>query len=255
MSHLGKFVWYDQMSNDLKGSEAFYHTVIGWTIGANAMNDQAYSLLNAGDVMVGGLMPIAQDAKAIGAQPSWMGYIAVDDVDAYASKVKAAGGAIYRDPTDIPNIGRFAVAADPHGAGFILFKGQGEAAPAHDPSKPGHFCWHELHAGDGEAAFAFYSGLFGWTKGDAMDMGPMGVYQIFKIGDAMAGGMMTRTAETPRPHWLYYINVDAADAAVARVTSAGGRLVNGPMQVPGGQWAVQALDPQGAIFGMLAPSK
>jgi predicted enzyme related to lactoylglutathione lyase len=112
-----------------------------------------------------------------------------------------------------------------------------------------------LHAGDGEAAFAFYSGLFGWTKGDAMDMGPMGVYQIFKIGDAMAGGMMTRTAETPRPHWLYYINVDAADAAVARVTSAGGRLVNGPMQVPGGQWAVQALDPQGAIFGMLAPSK
>jgi hypothetical protein len=255
MSNLGKFVWYDQMSNDLKGSEAFYAKVIGWDIGANAMNEQNYSILKAGDAMVGGLMPIPQDAKAMGAEPTWMGYIAVDDVDSYASKVKAAGGAIYRDPTNIPDVGRFAVAADPGGAAFMLFKGQGEAAPVRDPSKPGNFCWHELRAGNGEAAFAFYSGLFGWTKGEAMDMGAMGVYQIFKIDGAMAGGMMTKSAETPRPYWLYYINVDAADAAVARVKSAGGSVVNGPMQVPGGQWAVQARDPQGATFGMIAPSK
>ena len=129
MSNLGKFVWYDQMSNDLKGSEAFYRAVIGWDIGPNAMNEQNYSILEAGGTMVGGLMPIPPDAKAMGVEPAGMGYIAVDDVDAYARKVKAAGGAIYRDPTDIPNVGRFAVAGDPHGAGFMLFRGQGEAAP------------------------------------------------------------------------------------------------------------------------------
>ena len=134
---LGKFVWYDQMSNDLKASEAFYKTVIGWSIDANTMNASEYSILKAGDAMIGGLMPIPEDSKRAGVRPAWMGYIGVDDVDAYAGKVKAAGGAIHREPTDIPNVGRFAVAADPTGAGFILFKGRGAAAPATDPAKPG----------------------------------------------------------------------------------------------------------------------
>ena len=66
--------------------------------------------------MVGGLMPIPEDARKAGVGPTWMGYIGVNDVDAYAKRVKTAGGAIRREPSDIPGIGRFAVAADPHGA-------------------------------------------------------------------------------------------------------------------------------------------
>ena len=127
--------------------------------------------------MVGGLMPIPEEAA--GVRPAWMGYIAVDDVKAYADKVKAAGGAIHRPPTEIPNVGTFAVAGDPSGAGFLLFKGDGDEAPMQDPMKPGYIGWHELHGGDSEKSFAFYSGLFGWTKGDALDMGAVGTYQIF----------------------------------------------------------------------------
>jgi predicted enzyme related to lactoylglutathione lyase len=59
----------------------------------------------------------------------------------------------------------------------------------------------------------------------------------------------------PAPHWLYYINIEGADAAAARVTAAGGKVLNGPHEVPGGQWVVQALDPQGAMFGLVAPAK
>ena len=123
-------------------------------------------------------------------------YIAVDDVDAYAERVKAAGGAIHRAPDDIPGVGRFSVATDPHGAVFILFKGASdeERQPV-ALGTPGHVGWHELHAGGGENAFAFYSGLFGWTKAEAIDMGPMGVYQIFVIGGEKAGAMTGQSGE------------------------------------------------------------
>ena len=119
------------------------------------------------------------------------------------------------------------------------------------PGAPGHVGWRELHAGDGPAAFDFYARLFGWTKDEAMDMGPMGVYQLFAAGGQAIGGMMTKTAETPAPYWLYYFNVEAVDAAIARVKAAGGQLLNGPMQVPGGSWIAQCMDPQGAMFAVV----
>jgi len=74
-------------------------------------------------MMVGGLMPIPEEARAMGARPAWNGYVLVDDADVYSERVKAAGGAIHRAPEDIPGVGRFSVAADPHGAVFILFEG------------------------------------------------------------------------------------------------------------------------------------
>ena len=120
---------------------------------------------------------------------------------------------------------------------------------------PGHIGWHELHGGDPESAFAFYSGLFGWTKNDAMDMGPMGKYQIFTIKDQQMGGMMKKMAQEPVAHWVYYINVEAIDAAVERVKSAGGQVINGPMEVPGGSWIINGLDPQGAMFALVAPKR
>ena len=120
------------------------------------------------------------------------------------------------------------------------------------PGTPGQIGWHELHAGNGAEAFAFYSKLFDWTKTEALDMGPMGSYQMFATGGVPVGGMMTKMAQTPHPHWLYYFNVDAADAVEARVKKAGGKVLRGPDQVPGGHWIVQCLDPQGAMFAMVS---
>ena len=253
-AHQARFVWYDVMTTDTKAAEAFYRDVIGWDIKDAGMPDGSYAILSVGATMVGGLMPIPADAKAMGARPGWMGYIGVGDVDGYAARVKAAGGTIHRAPADIPGVGRFAVVADPQGAAFILFKGMGGQEPAAAaPGTPGHIGWHELHTGDREAAFAFYAGLFGWTKTEAMDMGPAGVYQMFAAGGPTIGGMMTRTPEMPAPCWLYYINVAGIDAAVARVNKGGGKVLNGPHQVPGDVWIAQCLDPQGAMFAMVGP--
>ena len=251
---LGQFVWYDVMTSDSKAAEAFYRNVICWDAKDSGMIGRSYTLFSAGPMMVGGLMPIPEEARAMGARPAWNGYVLVDDVDVYTERVKAAGGTIHHAPEDISGVGRFSVAADPHGAVFILFEGASdeERVPA-APGTPGHVGWHELHAGDLESAVAFYSGLFGWTKGEAISMGPMGVYQTFATGGAPCGGMMTKTPETPAPFWLYYFNVEAVEAAMARVKDAGGQIIHGPMQVPGGSWIAHCLDPQGAIFAMVGP--
>jgi uncharacterized protein len=252
----GTFVWYDVMTSDTKAAESFYHSVIGWDAKDSGMADRSYTLLSMGPTIVGGLMPIPKDASKAGVGPAWMGYIGVDDVDVYAKRVKAAGGAIHRDPEDIPGVGRFAVVGDPHGAGFMLFRGSSDQAVTPAPAgTPGHVGWRELHAGDREGAFAFYSDLFGWTKGEAVDMGPMGVYQTFAIHGAQAGGMMTKTPQTPAPFWLYYFNVEAVDSAVARVKDGGGQILFGPQQVPGGSWIVQCLDPQGAMFAVVGSKR
>jgi predicted enzyme related to lactoylglutathione lyase len=248
----GKFVWYDVMTTNTKAAESFYQGVIGWDVKDSGMPDRSYTLLLVGPTMVGGLMPIPESARAMGARPCWMGYVAVDDVDVYAGRVKAAGGTVHRAPEDIPGVGRFAVVADPHGAGFILFKGTSDQAPAPVPwGTPGHIGWRELHAGNGESAFAFYSGLFGWTKAQAFDMGPMGIYQTFATGDDPCGGMMTKTPDMPSPCWIYYFNVDDINAAVNRVKDRGGEILMGPHEVPGGSWIAQCRDPQGAMFALI----
>ena len=253
----GTFVWYDLMTTDTKAAESFYRSVVGWSAADSGMGDRSYTILSAGSTGVGGLMPIPDASTNDGGEPMWSGYIAVDDVDAHAKRVKAAGGAIHHNSEDIPGVGRFAIAADPHGATFMLFRGSRDEAPAAPaPGTPGTLGWHELHAGDGAKDFAFYADLFRWTKTEAMDMGATGVYQIFATGGKeTVGAVMTKTPETLVPHWLYYFNVDAIDAAAARVRDGGGKTVTGPMEVPGGQWIVQCLDPQGARFALVAPGR
>ena len=248
------FVWYALMTPDLTAATKFYGDVVGWKIADSGMPGMSYSLLSAGDVMVGGLM---QRAPEMGdALPGWMGHVYVPDVDDYAKRVTKAGGHIHRDPEDIPGVGRFAVVSDPHGASFILFKPTAMEMPAKAPQgTQGHIGWHDLRAGNGEEAWSFYSKLFGWEKSEAMPTPGGGVYQMFTTGDDMVGGMMTKMPDTPGPMWLYFFNVDAIDAAASRVKKGGGKVVMEPMEVPGGQWIIEATDPHGNRFGLVAPKR
>ena len=259
MTPAGKFVWCEWMGDNVKAAADFYAHVVGWTAKQTAgTGERPYTVLSAGVYGVAGMITISAEAKARGAPPCWAGYVWVEDVDKAAAKLTAAGGAVKRPPSDIPGIGRFAVVTDPQGAYFRLFRDAGgNPPPPPAPDTPGLVGWRELHAGDGAKAFAFYSGLFGWTKRHGMDMGAMGVYQLFGFagGDSDYGGMMTRTPEMPAPTWLYYFNVPAIDAAVERVKAKGGKIANGPMEVPGGLWIVQAVDPEGALFALVAPRR
>lgn len=246
------FIWYDVMTTNVEAAEKFYCAVIGWKTVDSGMPGTVYKLILNGDTQVGGIMPVPEDAK--GMPPVWMGYIGVDSVDEYASRVTQAGGKVWKEPRDIPGVGRFAVVADPHGAGFILFKGNGTAMPAAPFMAKGHVGWNELHCGDLNEAWDFYSELFGWHKGFAHDMGPQyGLYQTF--GETSEppgmGGMMKKMDSSPVPHWTYYFSIGDIDAGAKRVKDNGGAVVMEPHEVPGGSWIAPCIDPQGAHFALI----
>ncbi len=250
----GKFVWYELMTTDTKAAETFYRGVMGWNARDASTPDMAYTMFAAGEAGVAGMMALPDAACQAGARPGWIGYVAVDDVDASAAQAVQMGGTLHRPPSDIPGVGRFAIIADPQGPLLSLFKDTaGTAMPPIPPNAPGHGGWRELYALDREAAVAFYTKLFGWTKGDSMDMGPMGIYQIINRDGDMIGGMMTKPPAAPAPGWLYYFNTDGITAAEARVKAGGGRVLNGPHEVPGGAWILQCADPQGGLFALVGP--
>jgi predicted enzyme related to lactoylglutathione lyase len=249
------FVWYELMTSDAPAAAAFYGSVVGWNTRSSDQGAFPYTVLNAGERPVGGLMRIPDELWHAGRRPGWIGYVGVPDVDLATDRLRRAGGAVHRDPADIPEIGRFSVVADPQGAAFILFTPRGGDDSPAPMGAPGHIGWRELYATDWATSFLFYADQFGWTKAEAVDMGPMGVYQLFAAGGDPIGGMMNKPDGVPSPAWLFYFNVDAIDAAAARVTAGGGRILNGPHQVPGGSWILQGIDPQGAMFALAAQTR
>jgi predicted enzyme related to lactoylglutathione lyase len=244
------FVWYELLTRDVAAAKVFYGEVVGWAMQDVPMPGMTYTLFSAGSSQVGGMMRMPQDACDAGTQPFWATYIDTDDVDAAATRLRSRGGALHKGPDDIPEVGRFAVVADPQGAMFNLFKPSrpGERGVSNSPGQVG---WHELHTKDWSKAWEFYSGMFGWQKGQAVDMGPMGTYQTFLIGGAQSGAMFNSPAAERASFWLIYFSVGDIDAAGRRIAGAGGKINSGPHQVPGGQWIIQAADPQGAAFAVL----
>ena len=249
-THDGTFVWYELTTPDPETARAFYAAVAGWHIADAGMPGAPYGIASLGDRPMAGIM--APPAGCEDLPTAWNGYIGVPDVDAMAQRVVEAGGTVHRPPADLPGVGRLAGVADPQGAPFVLFRSSDTAPPDLAPGTPGTIGWHELRTSDWQAAFAFYGGLFGWQAAYAHDMGPMGIYQTFSAGGAWIGGMMT-SASASGPHWHFYVAVDDIDAAVGRVTAAGGTVSDGPHPVPGGNWVAMALDPQGARFGLTGP--
>lgn len=253
------FCWYELLTNDGDTAIEFYTHVVGWAAkpAEDAPEGVRYTMLETDNVPSAGMMALNDEACAAGAQPGWLGYVEVPDVDTSAEKAKSLGGSVYMAPCDIPEVGRFAVIGDPHGGaiGLMQWASPMPTAPAM-PMKIGHTGWHELLAGALEPDFAFYSELFGWSKVNDLDMGPMGAYRLFSLGSENAiGGMMTRPEQAPAPHWLYYFVVDDIDAAIVRVKDKGGQVSHGPMEVPGGAWIIQGIDPEGVNFALVAGPK
>jgi len=250
------FVWYELMTADESAAIAFYTEAIGWKAEDSGMPGMAYTLMKVGPAQVAGVMPTPIELQTRGTPSAWAGYVAVDDVDAMEVRVLEAGGQVLRPAEDIPEVGRFAVVADPQGASFMLFKPARNDPPPMPPAEaPGTIGWHELRARDGVAVFDFYARLFGWTKGEALDMGPLGTYQLFEIDGVPSGAVMTKMSDAPMPGWRFYFRVDAVEAAMERVRRLGGMVTRGPDQVPGGLWVAQASDPQGAVFALMSRTK
>jgi predicted enzyme related to lactoylglutathione lyase len=183
--------------------------------------------------------------------PHWGFYVGVSKLEDAVSKIERLGGSALSPVIDVPEVGRMRTMKDPQGAAFSVYE------PASSPKQPereaelGQLSWIELMTTDPDAALKFYTELFGWRPDEAMDMGEMGKYQMFSRS-FMLGGMMKKPpalAQVP-PHWGLYFRVPDVHAAAERAKANGGQVLNGPMEVPGGDWIVNCMDPQGAAFSM-----
>lgn len=252
----GDFIWYELLTSDAEAAARFYGAVIGWQARPAEGSDRSYSIFGTGGTDVAGLLTIPADAQRAGMRPKWLGYVGVQDVDAMVAEIVQAGGAQHMPATDIPGVGRLAMLTDPQGVAFYVMRSAMEGTSVSFAStRSGHCHWNELATDDSTAALAFYSGRFGWAKGDAMPMGEMGDYQFITHGGETIGAVMNRIPNGPPPAWIFYFGVDDIDVAAQAVPANGGVIHYGPAEVPGGVFIIVASDPQGALFGLVGPRK
>jgi len=246
---LGRPLWYELMTTDMKGAEAFYRAVIGWTTTPFEGAGQPYSMFNRGsDAPVGGVMTTPGEVKA---PPFWAMYIGVPKLEDAIARIKTLGGRECTEIITVPDVGRMEMMADPQGAAFYLYEPAGEQGPE-AAAEVGEASWRELMTTDAPAAMSFYEQIFGWTRSEPMDMGAMGKYYMFNRPHGMIGGMMNKPPEMANvpPNWQIYFRVPDVHAAAERVKANGGQILNGPVEVPDGDWIANAMDPQGAAFGL-----
>lgn len=251
----GSFIWYELMTRDPAAARAFYEDVVGWSIDAAAPPGPVdYRMIAASDGKVGGMITLTDAMCDQGARPCWLGYIGVDDVDAALAAVAADGGAVLMPASDIPGVGRIAMVADPQGIPFYVMRGASdEDSRAFQRTGMGHVSWNELVTPDPDAALAFYGRRFGYVREGGMPMGELGEYAFLAHHGEVVGAMMSHSGESGPPGWGFYFRVPDIHEAKARVEAGGGSVVFGPQEVPGGEQVLNAVDPEGVPFGLVAP--
>jgi len=258
----GGFIWYELLTPDADAAKAFYDAVVGWNVDGQSSLPNSYRMIGRSDgKSAGGILPLTEEMQQHGARPTWLGYLYVADVDDSVAAIERDGGKTYMAPFDIPNVGRVAMVADPPGAPFYIMKpippeGQPDAqSDVFSVDRPQHVRWNELSTTDPEGAVDFYRRHFGWGQEGDMDMGEMGKYRFIQNGPTTIGAIMRKPPQLPVSVWTYYVGVDDIDRAASAINAGGGQILNGPMEIPGGEFALNAMDPQGAPFGLVGPRK
>ena len=249
---LGRPLWYELMTADMKAAEAFYRAVVGWTSAPFEGSPQPYTMFNrSGEIPVAGVMTMPD---GVNAPPFWAIYVGVPNLGDALTHITRLKGSECSPAIEVPTVGRMQMVQDPQGAAFYIYQ------PASTPQQPeadaeiGEASWHELMTTDAAAAMQFYAEVFGWQPSETLDMGEMGKYHMFNRPHGMIGGMMNKPPELAHvpPNWQIYFRVPDITAAIDRIKANGGQILNGPMEVPGGDWIVNAMDPQGAAFALHA---
>ena len=256
----GSFIWYELMTGDPDGAKAFYDKVVGWTISglsAQQPNGVDYRhIVRSDGGSNGGVLRLTPEMTQHGAHPCWLGYLYVADIDAEIAAITAEGGKLLMPKMTI-DVGSFAMVTDPQGVPFYIMTPiapagrEGVPSDAYDRLAVQHVSWNELYTPDLEAAKAFYAKHFDFEFNSSMPMGDMGDYCFIDHQGEGIGAVMRKPPHVPVPGWNYYIRVADIDLAKAAVEANGGKVLNGPMEVPGGDWVLNGMDPQGAAFALV----
>jgi predicted enzyme related to lactoylglutathione lyase len=238
------------MTSDVAGAKRFYPALFGWKTEEfkDADPNQPYTMWKDGGKNFGGVSKLTDEQKKMGVPPSWLPSVMVNNVDQTAQQAASLGGKVVVGPFPIPSTGRYAIITDPTGAAIALFTPEGPM------SAPETFSWHELMTTDYKRCFDFYQRLFGWEKTSEMDMGPLGMYFMFGQKGRPFGGMYNKPPEMAQvpPNWLPYVYVKDVTASANLAAKNGGKIMQPPMDIPGGGSIAVMTDPQGAHIAVHA---
>jgi len=243
----GKFVWNDLLTKDLAASRAFYASMFGWTFRQETREGRPYLIAELDGKPVAGLLDV-HDMKE--ADPQWVSFVSVPDVDAAAEQVRAAGGKVLVAPRAVKVGGRAAVVADPQGAPLGLAR-----LTAGDPADPaeavvGRFFFAEYLAKDGPQALEFYKKLLGYDAAES-DAGEGIHYFVLKHDRPRAGlFQLPDTVTGGRPNWLPYVRVADPATSADKAKSLGGKVVLQPSPERRKGTLAIVTDPGGAAVAL-----
>ncbi|UCE41398.1 MAG: VOC family protein [Candidatus Aminicenantes bacterium] len=242
---VGKFVWYDLLTDDVLAVKKFYGGLFGWQFEGEERIDAEYTVILQSGTPIGGIV-FRKEKKVDHSQ--WLSYLSVADVDRAVEMIKAKNGIIYREPFELPNRGRVAVVADPQGAAIVLIKSQ-TGDPEDRDLITNNWLWTELFASDIKKAADFYSQLVGYTV-EEFDTGLKIPYYVFKQNSTLRGGLLKIPWEGVKPNWLPYVLVDDPGKIAGQVQSLGGQVLIAPNKdIRQGSVAL-IQDPMGAVFAI-----
>ena len=247
--------WVDLSTTDVNGAKAFYSVLFGWDYRDVPMTDeQFYSIAQIDGSDAGAIFTQEAQESQTGVPPHWNVYLAVDDIDAIASKVSDLGGTLITDEFDEDESGRMMVAQDPNGA-FISFWQAKANIGSEVRDEHGALTWVELLTTDQEGAGDFYTALLGiGIDKDTMPTPEGGPYHMLMAGEMPVAGIMDMPPNLVEmnvpPHWEVYFRVDDADATVEKAKTMGAQVMFGPEVLPMVGTFAAIQDPQGAVFGI-----
>jgi uncharacterized protein len=249
----GTFCWIELATTDTDAAKRFYGALFGWTFeDMPAGPDMTYTMVSLDKRHVGALYKMNAEMVAAKVPTHWASYVSVEDVDATVKTVQASGGKVMKEAFDVMEVGRMAVIEDPAGAMLYLWQPK-QHIGAGVKGEPGSLCWNEVFTTNVDRAGKFYSTVLGW-KTEAVDMGPMGTYTLFKLpGDTQnVGGMMPMppNMKGAPSFWLAYLQVDDCDASTKKASDLGAKTMMPPMDIPNiGRFSI-VQDPTGATFAL-----
>jgi len=245
--HVGKFVWFDLLTNDVPGTKQFYGELFNWEFEGDSSDDTFYATIKNSGTPIGSVIYLKRTDENV-SESRWLSFLSVPDVDRAADQVRQAGGVVLKEPRDFPDRGRIALVRDPQGAIFALLRANGGDPPDSD-LETGKWMWNELWTTDVMAATAFYKTIVGFTR-EAIELSMGETYQQLKLADRVRAGIVPIPWDDLKPNWLPYVAVADISATVAHVKLLGGEVLLEPDEQIRDDSVAVIADPSGAAFAV-----
>lgn len=244
----GKFIWFDLATPAIIHQQNFYGSVFGWTFESPLRTEDGYMLIkNRGRAIAGMFSHEPPDGEQDGA--AWIALMSVGDPDSTSATVKANGGSVEVEPTDVAGRGRHAVFLDPAGAVFgVLRSDSGD--PYDDAVEIGGIIWVDLFARDVEQMTSFYGSLAPFEISDRELTGEV-TRKVLSAHGMPRAGIIPVDEEANRSAWVPYVRVDDVTATLEKVVEGGGFAIVPPDEdLHDGNVAV-FVDPNGGVTGIV----